>query len=229
MGRKLLHVVALIAFLFVLLSEAPALASASDPCAPHRAGLKLVQAEIARHNAAMPPSTAPAATINAYNQEARVLNKAQADSLKALRSCLTTRPGRNSALWKLTPDRRGFAIERMYGENLPNNFPTIDRWVKRSGTATSIKSVDLRSKSYATRPAAVKGLIKDYIDSVAGFAKRKPVSYGGTTIRPSQVKHRQLLVAFPEGQATAAHKRVLEDLKTYAAQKKVTLMYRYVR
>lgn len=49
-------------------------------------------------------------------------------------------------MWSLKPFERGVEIEKMLGQNLPSNFPVIDKF--ENGLATSIKSMDLSAKTY---------------------------------------------------------------------------------
>ena len=52
---------------------------------------------------------------------------------------------KKSGIWSLPIFKRGRIIEKMFGGNLVDNFPVIDRW--KDGIATSIKSLDLGAKS----------------------------------------------------------------------------------
>ena len=62
-------------------------------------------------------------------------------------------------------------IEKQLGQNLPQTFPTIDKFT--NGVATSIKSMDLAAKGYAD-PSKIIQTGKGYIDEVAGFCWRTP-------------------------------------------------------
>lgn len=51
-------------------------------------------------------------------------------------------------VWNQNPFRRGNDIETAKGQNLPQNFPVVDKYDQATGTATSIKSINLHSTSY---------------------------------------------------------------------------------
>ena len=115
---------------------------------------------------------------------------------------------------------RGRIIERIFGANLPGNFPVIDRFAK--GIATSIKSLDLRAVSYQDA-AKLMGKLNNYVDSVARF---KGNSWAGVVIDASQVKIRELLVVVPGvGSASqqAAIRAVVARAKSMGVQVIVTV------
>lgn len=56
-------------------------------------------------------------------------------------------PGVN-AVWNENALRRGNNIENAVGQNLPPNFPVVDKYDQATGTATSIKSINLHSPTY---------------------------------------------------------------------------------
>lgn len=82
-------------------------------------------------------------------------------------------------------------IERQLGGNLPNGFPTIDKW--KNGTATNIKSVDLRAPTYQD-PASLQRVLNGYVDKAAEF---RGGSRAGVAIRGDQVVARELEIAVP--------------------------------
>lgn len=54
-----------------------------------------------------------------------------------------------ASVWALEqPVVRGFTIEKMLGANLASNFRAIDSWNPTTGVARSIKSVNLRARTY---------------------------------------------------------------------------------
>jgi filamentous hemagglutinin len=119
-------------------------------------------------------------------------------------------------VWDAPPLQRGRLIEQQLGHNLPDNFPTIDRF--QDGVATSIKSMDLTTPSYANAEK-ITGMGRGYVDSVADFQGKK---WGGVDIKPRDITARGLDLAVPAG-ATAAQQQALQSLITYGAQNGVTV------
>ena len=123
----------------------------------------------------------------------------------------------NRGVWELGPGPRGEAIEGRLGQNLPQNFPTIDRF--ENGVATSIKSMDLSGSSYLD-PANITRVGQGYIDKVAGFQGR---NWAGTNIRPGDVTGRGLDLAVPPGTATPGQQQALQGLIGYGKQRGVNV------
>ncbi|REC97235.1 hypothetical protein DEU35_2998 [Microbacterium sp. AG157] len=141
-----------------------------------------------------------------------------AERLTALANKLAHSP------WLYGPSPRGFAIEARLGGNLPASFPTIDRFDRLTGVATSIKSVDLGAATYQSDKALTR-LLTGYIDKTAGFTG---ASWGGERIIARDVTERVLQVAVPRG-ATDAQSAVLASMAQYAEQNGVKLIVEVVR
>jgi RHS repeat-associated protein len=110
-----------------------------------------------------------------------------------------------SSVWDLNPFARGQAIEQTLGANLPGNFPTIDTFDSASGTATSIKSIDLNAASYQNT-ATLTSRLNGYVNSVAGF---NGANWAGVSIDSSEITARQLQLAIPPGSASAAQQAAI--------------------
>ena len=117
--------------------------------------------------------------------------------------------------WVLPATARGVEIEQRLGANLPQNFPTIDRFV--NGVATSIKSVDLGAKTYQNG-AALLGRLNGYVNAVANFSGGRSA---GVTVRGSEVTERVLHVAIPAGRMTSAQQEAFATATARAAQRGV--------
>jgi hypothetical protein len=116
---------------------------------------------------------------------------ALSEVLRRTKSVPTVGPGSNGAPspWTMNWSKRGFAIEKMLGENLPPGFRTIDRFA--NNTATSIKSIDLAAPTYANQSTLTRRLTR-YIDLMASYN-------GGTRagVLPHQITTRELVIAIP--------------------------------
>ncbi len=129
----------------------------------------------------------------------------------------------NSA-WPMPPVLRGFDLEARMGGNLPPGFPTIDKFDWSTGLATSIKTVNLASKTYQD-PARLERLLMKYVDKMAAF---KGAFRGGFTIVEAEVKMRVLHLAVPR-LATEGQQSVLDSMLAYAAERGVELKTEVIR
>jgi len=124
---------------------------------------------------------------------------------------------RTESVWKLGPGPRGEAIEKVLGQNLPNNFPIIDRF--ENGLATSIKSMDLSAKTYQN-PRNLIRVAERYIDLVKRFRGAK---HAGISINEEDILSRGLELAIPRGGATIEQKQILDQIIEYGRNNGVTV------
>jgi RHS repeat-associated protein len=134
--------------------------------------------------------------------------------------------GIGTSVWKLDPFARGWAIEKIIGRgsllrNLPG-FPTIDRF--ENGIATSIKSIDLGTKTYQNT-GALTSQVQGYIDELAGFTGD---SYGGVTIYNAMIRGRELILAIPRN-ASAEQMKALQQLAAAAVKQGVNLVLKVIK
>jgi hypothetical protein len=113
--------------------------------------------------------------------------------------------------WSMPAVIRGEAIERAMGQNLPKTFKTIDIFNWDTGTAISIKSRDLRAKTYLD-PAKLRYIIKRDIDKLAMFKQGK---MGSTVIDPAQINKKVLDMYVPHS-GNVAQKEVFSQMVEYA-------------
>lgn len=117
----------------------------------------------------------------------------------------------DSGVWRLAPGRRGEVIEQMLGQNLPQNFPLIDRFA--GGVATSVKSLDLNASTYQSQ-AALSRTVTGYVDKLAGFNGTSASGWAGVRINPSQINTRVLDLAVP-GRGSSMQQSVLQGAVRY--------------
>lgn len=108
------------------------------------------------------------------------------------------------------------------GGNLPDGFPTIDKW--DNGTATSIKSVDLLAPTYQD-PSSLGRVLNGYVDKVADF---KSGTRANVRVRADQVVSRQLEIAVPKGSTSASQRAVLDAVAARAETKGVRVIVREI-
>jgi RHS repeat-associated protein len=121
-----------------------------------------------------------------------------------------------ASVWALPNFVRGEVIQRALGQNLPNNFPVIDRFV--DGLATSIKSIDLNATTYQN-VANLSRIVTGYVNDVARFAGQ---AWGNVVIRGSEITGRALDLAVPSA-ATTAQQAAISQAVQYGAARGVTV------
>ena len=138
--------------------------------------------------------------------------------LKERKEAKATKSKIEPSVWGLEPKKRGVYIEKKLEQNLVSNFPIIDKWSEDTGTATSIKSLDLNAKTYQ-KISKLRSVLKGYINKVAAF---KGIDWGIVKIQESQICRRCLELALPHTGNTM-QKKVLENMLLYAEKQEVTL------
>lgn len=134
-------------------------------------------------------------------------------------------------LWSDIPSERGVNYEKLKGANIGGNFPVIDDFRRDSGRATSYKTIDLTSDSYAENPdkpqnlTQLDGRLREYTDKLEGFNGR---TWNGVEVPGNAVTEKVLCVGIPKGKATEGQMAVLESCKKYASSKNVTLTFEEV-
>ncbi|MCI0634079.1 MAG: hypothetical protein L0206_09225, partial [Actinobacteria bacterium] len=121
-------------------------------------------------------------------------------------------------VWDLPPGRRGAVIEQRLGQNLPQNYPVIDKL--EGGVATSMKSMDLANRTYLD-PRNIVRVGEGYVDKLAQFQGRR-TPWAGVSVRAADIQHRTLQVAVPPG-ATPPQKAALQTVVDYGKQQGVTV------
>src|SRR5215217_5113601 len=133
-----------------------------------------------------------AATVVPVGRIARGVSKLARGAAELARVRRELRAG--TSVWDLSNYDRGLAIETKLGFNVgARNFPVVDRWVRSTGTATSIKSLKLTAKTYKSTDGIFNKLRRD-INALAAFNGRR---WGGFRIRGEDIRTRRLLVALP--------------------------------
>ncbi len=121
------------------------------------------------------------------------------------------------SLWKIAdPLARGFVYEAAAGGNLVRNYPVIDKFI--SGVATSIKTLDLKAKSYQ-KAGAVYSKLKGYIDDLYDF---QGTIKGGVNTTNGAIKEKILDVAIPKG-ATTQQVEMIQKAVQYGESKGITV------
>lgn len=117
-------------------------------------------------------------------------------------------------IWSLGNFQRGLKIRRIFGANLPNNFPVIARY--EAGRAVMIKSMDLTAASYQDARTVEKTL-KGYLEELNGFqGLEKPWGRDRIVIRREDIKEKELILVIPGNKPAESVGAVLDDIVRYA-------------
>jgi len=124
-------------------------------------------------------------------------------------------------LWFLNNFQRGRKIRKIFGANLPDNFPVIASF--KSGTAIMIKSMDITASSYQSGEGVEKKL-REYIDELAAFSgQERPWGKAGIVIRREEIKAKQLLLVIPSNPVTEEIQKAINRCVEYARVKGIEL------
>ena len=119
-------------------------------------------------------------------------------------------------IWDMKPFDRGMAIEKMLG-GWCDNFPVIDKYDKITKTATSIKSIDLNAKSYAS-PSAIKRKLNEYTDALYNFKGDVNKKHNA-----QEILQKKLEIAIPSNSSESALQAVDDAIK-YANDKGIEVI-----
>lgn len=125
-------------------------------------------------------------------------------------------------LWSLSNFQRGRKIQRIFGANLPFNFPVIAGF--ENGKAVMIKSMDLTAESYQKGDHALDALM-GYVEELAGYGgQEKPWGGSGTVIRKKDIREKELLLVIPENKLSDANEKLLSDMSGIARSRGISLV-----
>lgn len=125
-------------------------------------------------------------------------------------------------LWSLSNFQRGRKIQRLFGANLPFNFPVVAKF--EDGKAVMIKSMDLTAESYQKGDNALEALM-GYVDELTGYnGQEKPWGSSGTVIRKKDIKEKELLLVIPENKLSGANEKLLTDMIAIAQSRGISLV-----
>lgn len=131
--------------------------------------------------------------------------------------------GSANSIWLLNKFERGWIIEKLLGQNLCQPFPVIDIWNGATGTATSIKSMNLMNATYKN-PSKMRYTLRGYVQELYKFRGKTMCD---EDIRDSQIKNKILLLAIP-CIPDPVQRVVLEDTRLYAQSLGIRFWYRVV-
>lgn len=132
----------------------------------------------------------------------------------ALKSKVVDAPASGVNAYSHPPVKRGFILEKYIrralgdrqGVALPVNHKLIDDWYPQTGTASQIKTIDPRSKTYID-PKKFESKINGYAKKHAEF---KGVQTNHVSVIPHRVQIRELAIGMPSSGLTPKHVTALE-------------------
>jgi filamentous hemagglutinin len=111
----------------------------------------------------------------------------------------------------------------VWGANLGGNFPYIDDFDPETGTATSLKTLDLTADSYQD-PAQINGTVDKYIDHLLEFEDTTWHQDGvEQVVLKDDIQNYEMVLGVPAGQGTPEQIEALQQLQESAAERGVTL------
>jgi hypothetical protein len=126
------------------------------------------------------------------------------------------------SIWDLDASAQGLEAEKQLSGNLPYGLPVIDEFVDNE--ITSIKSMDLTSKSY-TEGNGLLNTLKGYVNKLVAF---KSGQRGGVSIEPENYTAKFLKVAIQLDKASSTQFDQIGQAMTYAQSKNVNIIIVYV-
>jgi hypothetical protein len=128
------------------------------------------------------------------------------------------------SLWGIVGIERGFVWEEMWGANLRHikGYNVIDDF--RKGTATSLKTLFLKTTGYKNNPQRVYNTIKKYVDDLYNF---NGVNKGGVNTI-GKINSKVIELAIPKG-ATQQQIEMIEKMIIYAQKKNIKLNVRVIK
>lgn len=137
-----------------------------------------------------------------------------------------------SGVWAMKWSDRGYEIEKALG-GMANNFPKIDKYVisQVKGTttwlksATSIKSIDITSKSYKSGTTLYNKL-KTYVDDLTKFSG---TTYKKTTYKLEKNASKTLEIAIPPVEMNKSQSEAFKKIQKYASEKGIEIITKIIK
>jgi len=111
----------------------------------------------------------------------------------------------SGSVWDLSPMARGSAIQKHFGRNLPQFFPTICKL--EGGQALSIVSFDVTLKTYQE----AGGLSAEILEAAQKLADFRGGEEDGVAVNGQDIKSKELWVVIPAGAVSAAQENEIAD------------------
>lgn len=112
--------------------------------------------------------------------------------------------GKNS-IWDQESVKRGRDYETVKEANIAGNFPVIDNFDSETGTATSLKTIDLNAESYQNTDH-LHAKVNEYTDKLSEF---KGATWAGYEVPGEAIKKKVLEIGVPIDSVTEDQAKAL--------------------
>jgi len=113
-------------------------------------------------------------------------------------------------VWLLNNFERGYSLRSTYGANLPSSYPVIGKW--ESGTATSIKSIDLTAPGYQIS-RSLTSYIQELISDLSEFnGTAEAWGKDNILITGDQITSRVLVIIIPANSSEEVYNELVTGL-----------------
>ena len=124
-------------------------------------------------------------------------------------------------IWLLDNFERGRRIRKMYGANLPDNFPTISYY--KDGNVKLIKSLDFTTQTYKQEGMIYKR-VSNMIDTVKNYnGQNIPWGKDKITVPAENIVQKELILVIPENDMEDFQKKELDDAILKAKLENISL------
>ncbi|OPX46279.1 hypothetical protein CLHUN_00950 [Ruminiclostridium hungatei] len=120
-------------------------------------------------------------------------------------------------VWDMSNIKRGQAIRKLQGANLPFNFPTVASF--KNGTATSVKSLNI-DEPYYKDAVSLEKKISGYVKKLDEFWSG---SCGDISINESEILRKELILVIPETELSSDQQNVVDRCVKLAELRGITL------
>lgn len=120
-------------------------------------------------------------------------------------------------IWDQGSVKRGCDYETVKEANIAGNFPTIDDFDSETGTATSLKTIDLNANSYQDANI-LSSTVNKYTDKLGNF---EGASWGGHVVPGEAVEEKVLEIGIPKDSLSEDQAKVLEDCAAHAKKQNI--------
>lgn len=111
-------------------------------------------------------------------------------------------------VWELHNFERGRVLEELYGGNLPDKFPVIDIFDKKTGECFMIVSVDTTAPTYRSYENLRK-LVSENADRLSSF---KGGDCDGVKITEAQIRSKKIILVIPDNEALTRMKDIVNTV-----------------
>lgn len=126
-------------------------------------------------------------------------------------------------VWQLGNFERGRVLQKIYGANLPENFPVIDIYNEPEKIVTMIVSIDHTSPSYQ-KSGELNKTIRKAARKLNDF---DGAEFNGYAVKNKNIKKKVLLLIMPKNRATMSQSKELIEVSAHCASIGIDMRIEY--